>query len=298
MSESLPESNASFAADERTEMLSLSLAQMEVAAVTDVGMRRSQNEDFFLYHYQLDHLETPMGAAVTAKGFFVLCDGMGGHARGEIASLEAARVFKQQVEASWTATGLPSREALRSAVMTANQTLFELNQTAAALGNDRMGTTLVAVLLQGTKVAIVHVGDSRAYRYSRLTGLDQLTRDHEVGQLAIAQGIDPEIAYARPEAHQLTQALGPRSNDWIDPDIRFFEVREDTLFLLCSDGLSDFDLLEEIVDTHVAPLLQVRTSLQYGVQQLIEAGNEAGGHDNLTAVAVRLRLRPQLGSVI
>ncbi|MCP5990251.1 hypothetical protein NL344_27915, partial [Klebsiella pneumoniae] len=89
--------------------------------------------------------------------------------------------------AQWT-TELPSREALRSAVLAANQALFELNQAAAVSGSDRMGTTLVAILLQGTRVAIIHVGDSRAYRYSRLTGLDQLTRDHEVDQLAIAQG--------------------------------------------------------------------------------------------------------------
>nr|CAB65437.1 hypothetical protein [Synechococcus elongatus PCC 6301] len=299
MSESIPESEASFvaAADERTAMLSLSLAQMEVAATTDVGMRRSQNEDFYVYHYQLEHLETPSGTSVQAKGLFVLCDGMGGHARGEIASLEAARVFKQEIEAQWT-TELPSREALRSAVLAANQALFELNQAAAVSGSDRMGTTLVAILLQGTRVAIIHVGDSRAYRYSRLTGLDQLTRDHEVGQLAIAQGVDPDVAYARPEAHQLTQALGPRNNDWLDPEVRFLEVREDTVFLLCSDGLSDFDLVEEVTETHVAPLLQTRTSLQYGIQQLVEIANEAGGHDNITVVAVRLRLRPQLGPVI
>jgi serine/threonine protein phosphatase PrpC len=148
------------------------------------------------------------------------------------------------------------------------------------------------LLVQNTKAAIAHVGDSRLYRLTRKRGLEQLTVDHEVGQREIRRGVEPGVAYSRPDAYQLTQALGPRNEQSIDPDVQFLELNEDTLFLLCSDGLSDNELVESHWQTHLAPLLSSRANLDRGILQLIELANEHNGHDNITAVLIRVKVRP------
>jgi serine/threonine protein phosphatase PrpC len=136
------------------------------------------------------------------------------------------------------------------------------------------------------------VGDSRLYRLTRKRGLEQLTVDHEVGERERQRGVDPEIAYSRPDAYQLTQALGPRSEQFVNPDVQFLELNEDTLFVLCSDGLSDNDLIETHWQTHLAPLLSSRANLEQGILQLIELANEHNGHDNITALLIRVKVRP------
>ena len=90
---------------------------------------------------------------------------------------------------------------------------------------------------------IAHVGDSRIYKFTRQEGVVQLTVDHEVGQREIQRGVEPEVAYARPDAFQLTQALGPRDNKLVHPDVDFLELNKDTLLLLCTDGLSDNNMM-------------------------------------------------------
>jgi protein phosphatase len=134
------------------------------------------------------------------------------------------------------------------------------------------------------------VGDSRLYRLSSKQGLEQVTVDHEVGQREILRGIEPEIAYGRPDAYQLTQALGPRDENFINPDVQFLELNEDTLLILTSDGLSDNDLIEEHWQTHLEPLLSSETSLESGVSNLIDLANHYNGHDNITAVVIRAKV--------
>jgi len=157
-----------------------------------------------------------------------------------------------------------------------------------------MGTTLVMVLVQEAQVAVAHVGDSRLYRLSRRQGIEQVTVDHEVGQREIKRGVEKSIAYSRPDSYQLTQALGPRNEHFVAPDIEFFELNEDTLLLLCSDGLSDNDLIETHWQTHLQPLLSSRASLEQGVSELIDLANQYNGHDNITAVLIRGKVRPDL----
>ena len=103
------------------------------------------------------------------------------------------------------------------------------------------------------------------------------------------RGVDPEIAYGRPDSYQLTQAIGPRDRNYIAPEIRFFEL-QDTLILLASDGLTDNQLLENYWLTNVAPLLAADSNLQDGVDRLIDFANEYNGHDNITALVVRAKL--------
>jgi protein phosphatase len=157
-----------------------------------------------------------------------------------------------------------------------------------------MGTTLVMVMVQDTQAVASHIGDSRLYRFSRRRGLEQMTTDHEVGQREIQRGVEPAIAYARPDAYQLTQALGPRDETFVSPEIQFIDLNEDMLLLLCSDGLTDHQLLETQWKTHVEPLLSSDTNLEQGTNHLIELANQYNGHDNITAIAIRIKVRPNL----
>jgi protein phosphatase len=279
-----------------TVVLPMKLNSLEAVCLTDVGKQRDHNEDFFRVDTYLTQEETPKGRVLHAKGLYILCDGMGGHASGEVASALAVETLREFFREHWQ-DQLPSEAVLCRAVLAANQALYTINQQSSSSGSGRMGTTLVLVLLQDTEVAFAHVGDSRLYRLSRKRGLEQLTLDHEVGQREIQRGVDPEIAYARPDAYQLTQALGPRDSQVIKPDIHFFTIREDMLLLLCSDGLTDNDLLENYWQSHLTPLLSSQANLDRGVSQLIELANQYNGHDNTTAIAVRVKVTPDLNAL-
>jgi protein phosphatase len=283
-----------------TVVLPMRLVGLEDVGRTDVGRQRRHNEDYFCIQSRIEKLDSPSGRTVRAQGLYILCDGMGGHAGGEIASTLAVNTLRRFFEVNWLENSLevqqrlPSESVIREAIAQANATIFEVNQTNARSGSGRMGTTLVLVLVQDMTVAIAHVGDSRLYRLGRRMGLEQLTVDHEVGQLEILRGVEPQIAYARPDAYQLTQALGPRDSNFIEPGIRFIELFEDSLLLLASDGLTDNELIEKHWQSHLEPLLSSRANLDQGVYDLIELANEHNGHDNISAIVVRLKVRPNL----
>ncbi len=276
-----------------TLVLPLQLVSLEDAGYTDVGTQRHHNEDFFGIETAIHRLEFPNSQAIQARGLYILCDGMGGHAGGEVASTLAVKTLQQYFQTHWQPQQLPTKDSIREAVLLANQAIYDLNQQDARSGVGRMGTTLVLVLLQNTQVAVAHVGDSRLYRLSCKRGLEQVTLDHEVGQREILRGVEPAIAYSRPDAYQLTQALGPRDENFVNPDVQFLDLSEDTLLILVSDGLSDNDLIEHHWHTHLEPLLTSEASLQHGVSSLIDLANQYNGHDNTTAVLVRAKVSPK-----
>ena len=280
--------------DAPTVVLPMCLASLDESGRTDIGRQRDHNEDYFGLYSEIQKLEMPMGRNIRAKSLYILCDGMGGHASGEVASHLAVKTLHDYFKTHWKESVLPSETMIRDAITAANDAIYEENQEEQRSGSGRMGTTLVLVLVQDSKVAVAHVGDSRLYRLSRRRGLEQLTVDHEVGQREIQRGIDPVAAYSRPDAYQLTQALGPRDSEFIEPDVRFLEFDEDTLLLMCSDGLSDNDLVEDHWQTHLAPLLSSRANLDQGVNQLIELANQHNGHDNVTAMLVRAKVQPNM----
>lgn len=284
--------------DAPTMVLPVQLISLEYSGYTDVGRQRDHNEDYFAIDSQIHKLELPSHHQVKGRGLYILCDGMGGHAGGEVASELAVNTIHRFFEESWQDGMLPSAETIKEAVYLANQAIYDLNQDQSRSGIARMGTTLVMLLLQDNQAAIAHVGDSRLYSITRKRGLEQLTIDHEVGQREIARGVEPSIAYGRPDAYQLTQALGPRHQNYIYPDITFFDISESMLFLLASDGLSDNDFVEIIWEEHLQSLLNSGTSLEKGVQNLIELANEHNGHDNITAILVRVKVRPNTRSLM
>jgi protein phosphatase len=289
--------------DTPTVVLPMQLSNLEYVGRTDIGRQRDHNEDYFGIQTRISRLESPSGRTVHARGVYVLCDGMGGHAGGEVASALAVDTLRQYFQTHWwdpqnegsqKEQKLPPPDVIRDAIYRANEAIYDVNQQNARSGSGRMGTTLVMVLLHDTEVAVAHVGDSRLYRFTRKRGLEQITVDHEVGQREIQRGVDPEIAYGRPDAYQLTQALGPRDENFVSPDVQYLELNEDTLLLLCSDGLTDNNLLENHWKTHIEPLLSSQANLEQGASRLIELANQYNGHDNITALVIQAKVRPNL----
>jgi len=276
-----------------TAVIPMQLLTLSDVGLSDNGRQRRHNEDCFGLDTHISKQQGNRGQRMQCQGLYIVCDGMGGHASGEVASAMAVESLQTFFKTHWSGE-LPTKEFIHEGILLANQTIYKVNQEKASFGSGRMGTTLVMVLVQDTKVAIAHVGDSRIYRVNRKWGLEQLTTDHEVGQRAIQDGVDPELAYARPDAYQLTQALGPHDQSYIKPDIRFLDLNEDTLFLLCSDGLSDNELIEAHWQSYLSPLLSSGTNLEEGLHKLITLGNQKNGHDNLTGIVIRIKVQPDL----
>ncbi len=231
-------------------------------ALTDRGRKRPSNEDAF-------------GLSVE-HGVFVVCDGMGGAAAGEVAStLAVAEMMRLLTERPWTSP--PPIEAAE-AVAAANEAIFSRSQRNQKLNG--MGTTLVAFLVEDRRAWMVNVGDSRGYRL-RDSHLEQITLDHSLVEEQIRLGqMSQQEALRSPLKNVITRALGTQSV--VTPDIFEFETEHGDLFLLCSDGL-----VRELSDPVIESLLRLDLTLEEMCTRLVEAANEAGGHDNITCLLVR-----------
>jgi protein phosphatase len=240
------------------------------AAVTDRGRKRPSNEDAF--GFSVEH------------GVYVVCDGMGGAAAGEIASSLAVEEVLRLLQARSTAITLPA--VAEDAICAANRTIFNRAQRNPKLSG--MGTTLVALVVEETRIWILNVGDSRCYRL-RGGNLEQLTLDHSLVEEQVRLGrMSPDQALRSPLRNMITRALG--TQDTVTPDCFQFEAEPGDLFLLCSDGLtrelSDSRIQSLLADLHpLQPSLQA--SLHDRAAQLVEAAKKAGGHDNITCILVQ-----------
>ncbi|WP_425214252.1 serine/threonine phosphatase [Tumidithrix helvetica] len=280
------------------------LKSLKYAGMTDVGKLRDHNEDdFMICHQVMTSAGKDREINQNCRSLFVLCDGMGGHDSGEVASAMAIASITNQFQPFWS-DKLPGEQKLRDIILVTNQEIYDRNEQELRSELGRMGTTLAILALHNTEVAIAHVGDSRIYKITHSfiekddpksaseAKLEQITRDHEVANRLIDQGVDAEVAIARFDAHQLTQAIGPNANLHLSPSIQFFSVCEPTLFLLCSDGLCDNDVVEQNWQTHLLPLLSPDADLQEGVKELITLGNDLNGHDNITAILINCQVEP------
>ena len=241
--------------------------KIESFGLSDIGRVRRENQD-------------SSGYFPDAR-LFVVADGMGGHRGGKQAS-EMAIVAISERCGRWTAatTFDESVASIVEAVTDANRRIRERAAREPEL--TRMGTTLVAVLIDAAGgAAIVHVGDSRAYRL-RGEELELLTSDHTiVNELLRNKDISEAEAKKHPYRHVLTRALGVESN--VAPDVRRIDVQPEDIFVLCSDGISGMLQAAEIREI----LLAHRLDPGALCKQLIDAANRAGGKDNATAIAVR-----------
>lgn len=223
-------------------------------ALTDVGLRRSNNQD----------------SAFASPHMFALADGMGGAAAGDLASSEVITVLRQ-LDREIAGDAL---SALDRVVDQANQRLGEL--IAADPAVEGMGTTLEAMVFDGEKLAVVHVGDSRAYRL-RDGVLTQLSTDHTFVQSLVDEGkISLEEARVHPHRSLLLKAMLGRDDN--ETDLSWIQPAEGDRYLLCSDGLSDM-----ISGEQIESCLRMET-IDVAATELVRLALEAGGHDNVTVV--------------
>ncbi len=237
---------------------------------TSTGRVRSGNEDFCV--------------ASPDKGIFIVCDGMGGAAAGEVASELAATTFQRHIEMALPFSGSAER-LLGLAVWAANTAVYKQSRSAASLRG--MGTTLVALLLESGmddlshKLWLTHVGDSRCYRL-RDGAITQLTEDHSLVQEQILAGqLTAEQAERSPMRNIITRAIGSAPN--IDADILSLDPLPGDLYLLASDGLT-----RELADGEIEAHLTGAVDLERACEGLVAAANAAGGHDNITVLLLRI----------
>jgi protein phosphatase len=250
--------------------------RIRYAAKTDVGMKRTHNEDYF--------------SLLEDDQLFLVADGMGGHASGEVASKMAAESIqeffartKDDDDVTWPykmdrhLSYVENR--LVVGVKLANQRIFE-----AALKDLRlkgMGTTIVGGQIVGDKLYIAHVGDSRCYLI-RGGQIQQMTRDHSLLEdyKDAKPGMSDEEQRKFPHKNVITRALGMR--DTVQVDVHTQDIQDGDLYIFCSDGLSGM-----IEDEAIAKVLKACPDLEQAVSQLVEAANQAGGTDNVTVLALQ-----------
>jgi serine/threonine protein phosphatase PrpC len=255
------------------------MERMEIQSFgqSDVGRVREHNEDSFCVD--------------PALGLHVVCDGMGGHAAGEVASETAVRAIQRYIaERKDKIEQFDGSEAaledlaqlLNAAVIHASKTVFEV--ASSDQGKHGMGTTCVALLTVGEKGLMANVGDSRLY-LARDGQLYQLSTDHNFMNEAVAQGMMTlEVAAQSPHAHVLTRAVGTQPT--VCADMLMFDVLPGDTFLLCSDGLHEYTRdPEELCSMLAVP------SLKDIPGHLVHLALEGGGHDNITAIVLRARPR-------
>jgi protein phosphatase len=242
---------------------------------TDTGRQRTTNQD--------NHAVVPpesLGGRV--DGLFVVADGMGGHAGGEIASRVAVDTLPAVVaEALADSDGPPSParmvDALREAIASANEAVWKQARANPELRG--MGTTCVALLMRNGQAAVAHVGDSRIYLL-RQGALRQITEDHSLVQERVRAGdITTEEAQRSRFRNVITRAVGIA--DEIEPDVEVVDLAEGDTFLLCSDGLTTM-----VPEPEIARVL-ARSEPQAACDALVDAANRNGGEDNVTAIVVR-----------
>ena len=229
------------------------------AVATDTGRRRRRNEDNY----------------VVAPPLFGVADGMGGAQAGEVASKLAASALE-----GGTTEDLGGPARVEALIQEANRRIFDRASTDPTASG--MGTTMTVALVEGMRVVIGHVGDSRAYLV-RGDSMEQLTEDHSlVNELVKSGKLTEEEAHIHPQRSVITRAVGTDPN--VDVDAFTIDAEDGDVFLICSDGLTDMvgdvDILE-LVDRN-------RGDLEKAVRALVQFANKEGGEDNITAVAFRI----------
>ena len=243
--------------------MATAVVRYTAAALTDRGRKRPTNEDAF--GFSVEH------------GVYVVCDGMGGAAAGEIASSLAVDEILNHLTAN-RETGVPLPQWAEKAVCAANDAVYSRAQRNQRLHG--MGTTLVSLVVEESRAWVFNVGDSRGYRL-RSGRLEQVTLDHSLVEEQVRIGrMTQAEALRSPLRNVITRALG--TQNCVTPDRFELETEPGDVFLLCSDGLT-----RELTDPIIESILKGSGPLEDRCAQLIERAKKAGGHDNITCILVQ-----------
>lgn len=235
---------------------------MRIAAITDIGLHRRRNED----HYLIEE----------DRCVFAVCDGMGGHKGGDVASQMAVETVQKHLAFTQPEEIVP---ALLATVHLANRLIYEQGQTDEAL--HEMGTTFTAAVIWAGKMVVAHVGDSSLFLF-REGKLSKVTRDHTLAERMVTDGLI-KLADLASNAynHVLTRAVG--INPEVEVDIYQEPIKCGDWVLLCTDGLTDLVKEEEI-----ALHLSLAHTPQETAQALVDSALGQGGHDNVTVVLISI----------
>ncbi len=237
------------------------------AARTDVGMIRSGNED----NYSV--------VASGDRGLFIVADGMGGHAAGEVASEMAVQTVERELSGVRSLDDRSVMAQVRDALRKANRNIHD--RTITEVDKQGMGTTASVLLVSGNRYLIGQVGDSRIYLL-RDGALRQLTKDHSYVQEQVDAGfLTPEQARYHPYSNVITRCVGASPD--VEPDVYEGDVRLGDVFLVASDGLTGM-----VDDRRLQALLMSRSEPERKVHALISEANGRGGLDNITAIVVQV----------
>ena len=241
--------------------------QLSVAARTDVGRIRAGNEDS-LY-----------AVANESRGLFIVADGMGGHAAGEVASSMAVQIIAQELEPLASIDEPGAVERMAQAVYDANRAIYE--RTMSESEKQGMGTTTSILMLSDAGYLIGQVGDSRIYLL-RDGQLRQLTKDHSYVQEQVDAGyLTPEQARYHPYSNVITRCVG--ANEAVEPDFFAGPITGGDVFLVASDGLTGM-----VEDRRLHQLMSSKANPARVVDALIAEANGRGGLDNITAILVQV----------
>lgn len=265
--------------------------KIKIATKTETGPSRQRNEDA-CYPAAGTLLSKPPDSTALA----IVCDGIGGHEGGNVASHLAIETIHQEVQHfSKLAPDhiVPANllTELEKAAAVANDKISQRNDSENRQGRQRMGTTLVMALPIAHEMYITHVGDSRAYWITR-HGCYQVTLDDDVASREVRLGYAIyREAVQQSSSGSLVQALGMSPSISLHPTAQRFILDEDSIFLLCSDGLSDFDRVDEYWETEILPILTDKTDVVKVANRLIEIANTKNGHDNVTIAVVHCQVK-------
>ncbi len=235
------------------------------AGRTDVGVIRSGNEDNYLM--------------VPDRGVFIVADGMGGHAAGEVASEMAVRIIARELGDISSRTDQEASERIRNSIIEANAAIFQ--RTLSEQDKRGMGTTATAMVVLGDNYLIGQVGDSRAY-VLRKGDLLQLTKDHSYVQEQVDAGyLSPEEARTHPYSNVITRCVG--ANVDVTPDVYSGALQTGDVYLLASDGITGM-----IEDEDLSEMMTKLTEPQQLADALVDEANRRGGLDNVTVIVIRV----------
>jgi len=228
--------------------------------ISDIGLRRQANEDCF-------------GSLKTEKfEVFVVCDGMGGHVSGALASSLATESFLEYVKKSST---IDYQKLIEEAIHFANSVIYDKSKVNEE--NKGMGTTIVVALVSKDKLYFAHVGDSRIYLIQNKK-LNQITEDHSFVQKLVNSGvISTNEALVHPRRNEITNALGLRSKIDVSVCEKAIKLNNGDKILLCSDGLTTM-----LSENEILKVINEKKSIEGQVSELILKSNDAGGYDNIT----------------
>ncbi len=261
-------------------------------AETDQGPARDRNEDACYPQGQLYQRRlTRIPEATAPLPMVLVCDGIGGHEQGNVASNTAIKLMLEELQPLAELTDLSLgvvAQRLRRAITLANDAISARNNDEQRSARSRMGTTLVMGLVHFPYLSIAHLGDSRAYRISAQTCY-QITLDDDVASREAHLGYAlHQEAIQMPSGGALIQALGISDSGYLYPTVQHVLIDDSSIFLLCSDGLSDYDRVEALWPTRVKPLVgHPDRALQSLARELINEANRLNGHDNVTVGLLR-----------